>query len=124
MNTYEVLTPKGSMVYAARTASKARYRAFLEYSSVFESRFGDFVKLVSVRKCPVPKNDGYAYVRRAYGVEIAVGHRVRIINEGNLTGTEGVVVYPGQTSAYVAIAIDGRDDPARVHPMSVERVAA
>jgi hypothetical protein len=112
-------------VLSAMTRSKARAEAYSRYLTYDDrAKFGDFVKACRVRTCPVPAADGYDYIRRAYGVDPKVGQRVRLVNEGAASGEEGVVIYPGQSTAHVRVVLDGRDFPVSVHPSSVELLTA
>lgn len=123
MRTYSV-TVEGfpSVVYSARSPAKARSKAWQHYSSAFDCSFKNFLRISRVRSCGVPADDGYAYVRRTYGVDPKVGDRVRLVNEGQASGQEGEVVYPGQSTAHVHVLLDGREHVSIVHPMSIEFV--
>ena len=111
------------MTVSARSAGAARYDAWLSVSESWcDLSFRDFLGMVKVRSCPTPSReyDGYGYVRRAYSVDPTIGQRVRLKNEGPSSGLEGVVVYPGPSTAHVHVVIDGRDHAVSVHPLNVE----
>jgi hypothetical protein len=118
------------LVRTGTSAAKARYDCFLDLSDAWSDlRFGDFLRRSRVRVCPTPENDGYGYIRRAYGVDVRPGDRVTITREGpDLEGKGATVVYPGQSTAYVKLVIDGEKRISNVHPLSVivpgERAAA
>ena len=119
--TYEV-TVSGfpPVTYSARNPSHARANAWRDYTSAYNCPFKDFLRISSVRRCAVPEDDGYAYVRRAYGVKLAIGQRVRLKNEWKMTGKCGTILYPGKHSAHVAILLDGNTIPLLVHPNNFE----
>lgn len=105
---------------SARSRSAAMYEAFMRYSEPWPCTFAEFLKMASVRTCAVPANDGYDYIRRAYEVPVSVGDRVSIKDEGpNWNGREGTVVYPGQSTAYVKVVMDGEQRISNFHPLSV-----
>ena len=111
--------------YVAATPGKARASAWSAYLSAYDISFKDFLKTVrSVRKQDRPRSDGYDYVARAYGKRFMVGDRVRYNEgEGRLAGTEGVVVYPGQSTAHVHVVTDERDFAVIVHPSNCDVIA-
>lgn len=100
-----------------------RASAYSSYAECRQVTFKDFLRIVRVRRCPVPDNDGYDYVRRAYGVDPKVGQRCRLVNEGPSTGEVGEIIYPGLTTASIHVIVDGRTFAVRVHPMNVELLA-
>jgi hypothetical protein len=122
--TYEVSVVGFDRFTVSSTShSKARYEAFQRFSEPYpDVTFGQFARQCGVRVCDVPVRDGYDYVRRCYGVDPKVGQRVRLINENSSSGQEGVVVYPGTSTASVHVVVDGRDFAVRVHPMNIEPV--
>ena len=109
-------------VYSAKSPGAARAEAWRSFTSAYECTFKDFLRISRVRAVPVPKSDGYEYVRRNYGVDPKVGGRVRLVNEGPSTGLEGEVVYPGISTAHVHVLIDGRDHISHVHPLSIQLI--
>ena len=121
MRTYEV-TVDGfpPVIYSAASSGKARTRAWHDFNNAFDCTFKNFLRISRVRICPPPKDDGYDYVRRNYGVDPRIGKRVRLINEGPMTGKEGEIVYPGRSTAHVHVILDGRDFASSVHPLSIE----
>lgn len=123
MRTYSV-TVEGfpPVTYSATSPAKARTAAWQNFNSAFDCKFKDFLRISKVRRCDVPMDDGYAYVRRNYGVDPKIGARVRLVNEGPASGQEGEVVYPGQSTAHVHVLLDGREHVSIVHPMSIEFV--
>lgn len=124
MRTYEVTVTMGSglhaSVYSAKSAAAARAEAWRNFTSAFDCTFKDFLRISRVRGCDVPKDDGYGYVRRNYGVDPKVGQRVRLRHEGPSTGLEGEVLYPGRSTAHVHVLLDGRDHRCIVHPDNIE----
>jgi hypothetical protein len=86
-------------IYTGRTAATARWAAFENSRSVYcETSFREF----------------------AYGIEVAIGNRVRLRDEGTLSGCTGRVIYPGPNTAYVHVLLDGENRVSRVHPSSIE----
>ena len=83
--------------------------------------FGEFLKIARARvRTTPPEPDGYAYVRTAYGVDIHIGQTVTLRNEGaRWNRREGVVLYPGPSTASVHVLFDGVDRPIIVHPSSI-----
>lgn len=108
-------------VTTAPTAGKARWDAFSRLREAYQDvTFREFLAKSRVTPHHVPADDGYDYVRRNYGVDVRVGQRVRLVNEGSSSGLEGEVLYPGPSTAHVRVALDGRDHASLVHPLSVE----
>ena len=105
---------------SAATASKARAEAWRRFNDAFECSFRDFLSISRVQKVSAPTDDGYGYVRRHYGLDVKIGQRVRLKNEGRMSGTEGEVIYPGTSTAHVHVQLDGRPDVSHVHPSSIE----
>lgn len=124
MRTYGVTVTMHSgqhtATYSAKSPASARAAAWRDFTSAFDCTFKDFLRISTVRACPVPKDDGYSYVRRNYGVDPKIGGRVRLINEGSSTGLEGEVLYPGPSTAHVHVLIDGRDHRCIVHPDNIQ----
>lgn len=89
-----------------------------------DTTFGEFLRKARVRLCAPPPDDGYDYVRDTYGVPVQLDQRVRLVNEGRLSGREGSVVYPGSGRNYVHVLLDGEARPSIVHPLSIEIVGA
>lgn len=110
----------GPRTYAALSPAAARAEAWRDYTSAYECSFREFLERSTVHRCDAPEDDGYGYVRRAYGVDPKLGERVRLINEGSSTGLEGEICYPGQSTAHVIVLIDGRKHPVAVHPTNIE----
>ncbi len=108
---------------SARSRSAARYQAFLDMDS--SQHFGYMCKFISVRKRnSPPPNDGYDYVRKAYKIApFKIGDRCRLKDEGSWTGREGVIVYPGTSTAHIHVFIDGEKHISHVHPFSVEIIS-
>lgn len=121
--TYEVTVPGyGTEMVAAKSAAGARYRAYLD---AFDGlTFAEFLRLGVtvrlVRGAIGPGRDGYAYIRRTYGVDVRIGDTVRLRNEGGASGALCPVIYPGSSTAHVHVIFDGQ--PVIVHPLHVERV--
>ena len=102
--------------------SPAAAKAEVWRSDVFcNMTFHEFLTLHKprVRLAAVPAPDGYDYVRRAYGLDVKVGQRVRVNDGPGLRDALGTVLYPGRSTAHVIVALDGWTEPARVHPSSV-----
>jgi hypothetical protein len=109
-----------SSLHHGRSPSAAVYDAFLDTD--LNCTFGDYLKAYKPRARlagAYPAPDGYDYVRRAYGVDPRIGQRVRLCNEASLSGKEGVVLYPGTSSAYVHVLLDGEKSASHVHPSNV-----
>jgi hypothetical protein len=110
----------GAEIYAAPSASKAKYEAYL-CDAFNHLKFGQFLRIARARRCTPPQDDGYSYIRRAYGVSPAIGQRCRLRNEGkDWEGKEGFVIYPGRSTAHVHIIMDGMKNKIFVHPLNVE----
>lgn len=126
MRTYEVtVTMQGGQhaaTYSAKSPAAARADAWRNFTSAFDCTFKDFLRISRVRACPVPADDGYSYVRRNYGVDPKIGSRVRLVNEGPMSGIEGEVLYPGPSTAHVHVLLDGRKDRSIVHPSNIQPV--
>jgi hypothetical protein len=124
MRTYTVEVSMHSglsaQTYSAKSPAAARAAAWRDFTSAWDCTFKDFLRISRVRACPVPADDGYAYVRRNYGVDPKVGARCRLVNEGPSTGLEGEVVYPGPSTAHVHVRLDGRDHNSIVHPSNIQ----
>ncbi len=123
---YEVTVDRGdrsptSVLYSATTASKARMEAWRDFSDCWDVSFRDFLKVARVRVSPEPAPEGcYAYVRKTYGLKVEVGDRIVLKNEGEISGLEGEVVYPGPATAHVHVVLDYA---VTVHPYSVDVLA-
>lgn len=107
------------VLYAAATPAKARTRAWHAYTSAYECSFRDFLKISTLRRCGIPEDDGY--VRRNYGIDVRIGQRVRLKEEGRLSRQCGEVIYPGRSTAHVHVVLDGDDHPVIVHPANVDQ---
>jgi hypothetical protein len=106
---------------SAATRSKARYASWLRYSDTCECTFKEFQTFTKVRSNGKPPKDGYDYVRDYYKIDVHLGQRVRLINEGSYSGKTGEVVYPGSSSQYVHVCMDDHENVImHVHPLSVE----
>lgn len=109
-----------SIIHAAKTAAAARYLAFLDLSDAWNITFRDFLRISRVRKVSMPADAGYAYIKRAYGVDLRAGQRVKITGEGpDLEGRGATVVYPGDTTAHAHVLIDGIERVSIIHPFSI-----
>lgn len=124
---YEVTVSWGphtavSMVSAA-SRSKAIYQSYLEFSDAWPCSFREFLGLVKARQTSGCHDDGYGYVRRAYGVDPRIGATVELVNEHDWTGKQGEVVHPGKsTTAYVHVAFPGVKHSLAVHPLNVRLI--
>lgn len=120
MRMFEITVNNFPPVYkSAETPGKARAAVWRDYTDAFECTFKEFLSISKVRSCSVPAKDGYDYVRRAYGLDVKIGQRIRLKDEGPSTGMEGVVVYPGESTAHVHVKLDDRNDISHVHPSSI-----
>ena len=107
-------------VIGAQSRSAARYDAWLRFRDCYEIKFRDFLRIVRVRGCEPPAQDGYDYVRRQYGVPVKIGQRVALQHEGpEWNGREGEVVYAGSSTAHVRVLMDGSKHPIIAHPRSI-----
>ena len=122
LQLYEVTVPGyGSAHFYAESPAAAKAAAY--HNDAFSHlTFCDFLKLEpSARLSAVPTPDGYDYVRRRYELDIRVGDRVRIKNEGpRWNGREGVVLYPGPHTAHVRALMDEAGYPSWIHPRSID----
>jgi len=110
-------------VRSAPTRGKAIYQAYLSFSDAWDCTFRQFLKLVRVRRVPSVADDGYGYVRRAYGFDPKIGATVELINEGDWTGKRGEIVHPGKsTTAHVHVAFPGIGHALICHPHNVRFV--
>lgn len=114
--------------FVATSPGKARARCWhsLAGAGFDDLTFKEFLKCVRrVRQCHQPSSDGYDYIKRAYDKDFKVGDRVRLNEgEGSSRGLEGVVVYPGRSTAHVHVLIDGRDHAVTVHPFGVDVITS
>ncbi len=123
-NLYEVTVTAGDYVatstLSAATRSRAVYQVFLGYSEVWTISFRDFLSMVRARRVSTCADDGYGYVRRAYGVDPRIGAEVELVDEGDWTGKRGQVVHPGKsTTAYVHVVFEGVRHAMPCHPRSI-----
>lgn len=123
-NLYEVTVSAGdytaTSTYSAATRSRAVYQAFLSCSDVWTISFRDFLSLVRARRVSTCADDGYGYIRRAYGVDPRIGAEVELVNEGDWTGRRGRIVHPGKSStAHVHVAFAGVNHALICHPNSI-----
>lgn len=118
---YDVtVTGYGTEVMTGRSPSAVRAAAWR--SSAFgHISFGDFMKMCRVKTRTEPLvSDGYSYVRRQYGVDPQLGQRVRMpATCGGMPDREGVVTYPGESTACVHVLVDGQDHSSLFHPSDV-----
>ena len=106
--------------YSAASRSRAVYQAFLDYSDAWTITFRWFLGVARVRRVQIAADDGYSYVRRAYGVDPKIGATVELVNEGTWSGRRGEIVHPGSRStAYVHVAFPGIKHALSCHPSSV-----
>lgn len=111
-------------VAGAVSRGRAMADAFSRYREPYpDITFREFLKRTRVTACAAPTIDGYAYVRRNYGLNVRLGQRVRLKGEGAISGREGEVVYPGESTAHVVVLLDGEQHPSCVHPHSVDLLA-
>lgn len=108
-------------VRSAPSRGAAIYSAYLDFSSTYDCKFGDFLRIARARNTASPSNDGYDYVRRQYGVDVRPGDRITLTGEGaRLEGRGATVIYPGRSStSMVHCVIDGYERSSLVHPLSV-----
>ena len=105
---------------SARSASAARMEVWR--GDVYGSTpFREFLRFSTVRsRGAAPIEDGYAYVRRYYGVEVRTGDRVTVRDCGGcLDGKLGTVAYPGLSASRVHIIFDHLGHALQVHPSDV-----
>lgn len=124
--TFDVKVDEFDCIVCARSRGRAISSLWQRYADVRPGEtFRQFRAraMVRPRREPIP-DDGYDYVRRNYGLKVTLGQRVRLVNEGPSSGLEGVVLYPGLSTAHVHVGLDTEDRIARVHPMSIEAVDA
>ncbi|VTO10627.1 MULTISPECIES: hypothetical protein [Brevundimonas] len=124
---YEVTVTVGdyaaTSTLSAASRSGAVYQAFLSYSDVWTISFRDFLTMVRARRVTSCADDGYGYVRRAYGVDPRIGAEVELVDEGDWTAKRGRIVHPGKSStAYVHVAFAGIRHALSCHPNSVRMI--
>lgn len=106
--------------HSARSRSAAIYQAYLGYSDAWGTTFRRFLDIARVRRVQTCADDGYGYVRRAYGVDPKIGDTVELLNEGDWSGRRGQIVHPGSRStAHVHVAFEGIDYALRCHPNNI-----
>lgn len=112
--------------YQAPSRGQALVRCMSDYSG-YDDRitFKRFMGMARVRLRREPlADDGYGYIRRAYGVNPKVGQRCWLKNEGQANGLEGFVAYPNKNStAHVRVILDDPFVGERetwVHPMNID----
>lgn len=106
--------------YSARSRSAAIYQAFLNYSDAWTITFRWFLDVARARRVETCADDGYGYVRRAYGVDPKIGDIIELLNEGDWSGRRGQIVHPGSRStAHVHVAFEGIDYALRCHPNNI-----
>ena len=116
---------EATSVLSARSTGHARYQAYLSFSDAWPCSFRQFLPLVSLRRIQSVSDDGYGYVRRAYGVDPQIGQQIELRNEGDWSGKRGVIVHPGKsTTASVHVAFPEIGHSLRVHPNNYRPVAA
>lgn len=109
---------------SARSRSAARMSVYRDVSDVCpDLTFRRFARMATVQVCATrPADDGYGYVRRAYGVDVALGEMVTITREGpDAEGRRGIVVYPRSSRHYVHVVLDGEAHESLFHPLSIVR---
>ena len=117
--TFAVTIDGRHKIVAAATRGAALYSAWLDFSDAWGISFAWFIRRARAIPCPTP-DDGYAYVRRAYGIDVRPGDRITLCNEGpDLNDRQGTVVYPGCSTAHVHVVMDGERHASRVHPFSL-----
>lgn len=126
---YEVTIKRGpheaTSVLSGRSPGHARYEAYLSFSDAWPCSFRQFLSLVSVRRIQSAIDDGYGYVRRAYGVDPQIGQQIELRNEGAWNGKRGVIVHPGKsTTASIHVAFPDIGHSLLVHPNNYRPVAA
>ncbi len=107
---------------SARSRGQAIYQRLQAFRDAYQDcTWIEFKAMVTCRMAALPPaNDGYDYVRRNYGVNPRIGQRARLINEGADNGKEGVVAYPGRSTAHVHIIFDDLEFALHAHPHSVK----
>ncbi|MET4683722.1 hypothetical protein [Brevundimonas faecalis] len=128
-NLYEITVSDGgysaTSTLSAPTRAKAVYQTFQDYSEVWTISFRDFLRFVRARRVQSCANDGYDYVRRAYGVDPRIGAEVELVNEGDWTGKRGRVVHPGKlTTSHVHVVFAGIKHALIFHPSSIRLIPA
>lgn len=123
MNHYDVTVQDGDRqmteTIVAPTPAKARAEAWRRFSEPYpDVTFKVFLRLCrSVRLNTQPSSAGYEAVERQYGKRFRVGDRVRLNEgEGRFAGKEGTLVYPGPSTCYAHVVLDGAEHPVVVHP--------
>jgi hypothetical protein len=66
---------------------------------------------------PPPKEAPYAYVNRAYGLNVKPG--TRVVMAGHRPTEEGVVVRKASYDHYVHVRFNGQSFDVPVHPMDL-----
>lgn len=108
--------------YTAQSRAQALSQAYGSYGILDEAiTYRDFLKIANARLAnDTPQPDGYDYIREAYGVDVRINDRVKIVGEGaSFDGRIGTVIYPGPATAHVKLILDGASRPSNFHPDSV-----
>lgn len=107
-------------VIQARSRGAAFSDAFRSYSECREVTFRDFLRIARVRPAAAPADDGYGYVRRAYGIDLKVGQRLTLRGDHVNPDKLGTVLHPNRgTTNYIHLVIDGHKFGVVAHPMEV-----
>ena len=112
---------------SAKSASAAKYDAWGRFREPYpDVTFLEFLKRTRATSCPPPEPplDGYDYVRRNYDLDVRIGDRVELQDEGSSSGKQGRVIYPGPSTAHVHVILDGEAHSSRVHPFSIRKLDA
>lgn len=122
LKLFDVMVPGyGTVTLYGRSAGGAKAKAWRS-DAFWHLSFMDFLKMgvrAKLRTVP-PEPDGYDYIRNAYGVDVSIGQKVTLQNEGaDWNGKVGEVMYPGPSTASVHVLMEGYDRPIIVHPSNV-----
>ncbi len=94
--------------------------AFRSYSECRNVSFREFLEIAKVRPGRAPADDGYDYIRKAYGIDPKVGQRLTLRGDAANPDRLGTVLHPNRgTTNYVHLVMDGDRFGVVAHPSEV-----
>lgn len=110
------------VIVAAQSSNRALVKAHREIRTLAgRIDFDRFAALAIVRPLrSAPKPDGYDHIRIYYALDIRPGSRVEVRAPHYMRPKKGTVVYPGISSGYVSVQLDGHDELLAFPPDDVK----